>query len=164
MQIVEQHIIDSFIKASKYTHNPVKITRVKSSTADNVPFEMLGKEFIYKLEAEPTYLMAQRAFSFPEYVENVDECLIYHILVACVEWSDRPVGYFVELDVPREAKWNPDWNFNVIIHIELIHEYLAHKNIAFEEDDELETLFDYLEHCRELEHNRLRSQAEERPW
>lgn len=108
-----------------------QITRVKTATADGVPFDLLGNEYLYRIVER--YDEGQEISYVAELDERSMDLLACRAMMFYAPWPcQRKKGeiaepgraHFIEVDWPRECKWNPDCKPMIIPHFHMLCEDL----------------------------------------
>lgn len=130
-----------------------EVTRVKTDTADGVPFNLLGNDYLYRVVER--YEEGQVIEYSVDLTDSEMESLVTRALMFHAPWPCRRGGeyakpgqaHFIETDWPRERKWNPDCPPMLIPHFNILCEDLE----GFEEGDnpEWEIMDAWLEQHRE---------------
>lgn len=144
------------------------IKRVKTALADEVPFEMLGRDYLFKITM-PVYdeeNCTRKVESF--YLQHVDAETLLSLaetaLIMGAEWpkhNSRFLPNFLEMDYPRERKWNPDCPAFLIPHWNILTEEMG-DDFAGDPDDGWEVMTEYLEWVESK--NRIRIVGDDAPF
>ncbi|MGL5963569.1 MAG: hypothetical protein ACRCZ2_04140 [Fusobacteriaceae bacterium] len=101
--------------AKRHAWGKFKISRVRAENSDNVPFELLNNEWLFKINT-PT--MDGEIEFYDSTLDLKDmQNLTQEALIWGADWGKGcKYPFFVEEDYPREAKWNPDAGSFYIYH------------------------------------------------